>query len=453
MKKNICILLLLSLLKINCSYAQTHVIDSLNQLLQSSAQDSSRVLLLSQISGEYSRFKYDTALLLAEEGVSLARKIHFVRGEARCLSGMSFVLSSLGNTAKALQLSLEALQKAESIYDQKIIISALLTIGSAYAVAGDHKKSLEYRLRARELSSGMHDDNRLAIVYLDLGADYEYVNPDSAIYFTNLSYVFSLKLGDDYDIGSALESFGDIYLKMGKDSMAMNAYRTSIPYCIKSVDVEDYCGSTIGMAYIFKHQQKKDSSLYYAKLSYTMAESSLDVFEKISASSFLTEYYKDNHVMDSAFRYLTETVAAKDSLYSMEKTKEIQRLTAEETMRQSELADQKIKSEEDTKRTLQYIAIGVFIPFFFLIVVFLSRIKVRARVVEFLAIIGLLLLFEFITDLIFPYISDWTNDSPLWEMLILLLIAALLEPVNYRLEHWIKGHLVYNRADIESAAS
>jgi hypothetical protein len=56
---------------------------------------------------------------------------------------------------------------------------------------------------------------------------------------------------------------------------------------------------------------------------------------------------------------------------------------------------------------------------------------------------GLLLSYEFITDLIFPFISGWTNDSPLWETFILVVIATLIEPVNYRLERWVKTKLVH----------
>jgi hypothetical protein len=93
-------------------------------------------------------------------------------------------------------------------------------------------------------------------------------------------------------------------------------------------------------------------------------------------------------------------------------------------------------------RNLQLIAIAIFIPVFFLFVLFLGRIKVKARLVEFLAIVDLLLFFEFITDLVFPYISDWTNDRPIGEMLILVLIAAVLEPLNFGIENWVKKHLV-----------
>jgi hypothetical protein len=104
--------------------------------------------------------------------------------------------------------------------------------------------------------------------------------------------------------------------------------------------------------------------------------------------------------------------------------------------------------EEKAIKTLQLIAIGIFIPIFFLFVVFLARIHVRTRWIEFLAVLNLLFLFEFITDVAFPYISDWTNDSPAWEMLILVLIAALLEPLNHRVERWVKQKLVRQEVSI-----
>jgi hypothetical protein len=64
-------------------------------------------------------------------------------------------------------------------------------------------------------------------------------------------------------------------------------------------------------------------------------------------------------------------------------------------------------------------------------------------VVEFLSVLSLLLFFEFITDLIYPYVSQLTNENPIWEMSCLVILAALLEPLNFNLEHWVKGHLVH----------
>jgi peptidoglycan/LPS O-acetylase OafA/YrhL len=156
----------------------------------------------------------------------------------------------------------------------------------------------------------------------------------------------------------------------------------------------------------------------------------------------LAEIFYNKKQPDSAYLYLTESVHLKDSLRSDEKMYAVQNLSFNETMRQQEMAAQKKKAEDDHVRNLQLLAIGIFIPVFFLVVLFLGRVKVRPRLIEFLGVLGLLLSFEFITDLIFPYISDWTNDSALWEMAILVLLAMLIEPLNHRMERWVRKHLV-----------
>jgi tetratricopeptide (TPR) repeat protein len=452
MKRNICILLVACLVKISYGFAQRPTIDSLKQLLNSAEQDSTRSLLLGQLSHEYNHTNVDTALMLGEEGLTLAKKINFVKGEAECLRQIGFSFSEMGYEGKGLQLMLDALKMAESIHDQNIIIRTLLGIGVTYGRQQDYARALQYRLLAKDLASTIHNERLLMTVYLDLGADYEHLKRfDSAVYYSDQAFALGTKLGNKYTIGSALESLGDIYSKINKDSMAMNNYRVSIPFCIESGDNDDFCGSTIGMAYIFRKHGQQDSSLDYARLSYSTARKAGFVDEQLGACRFLADYYKEHRMHDSAFIYLSKAVVFKDSLFSLEKTREMQRLTTEEAMRQQDMATQKTKAEEDRVRGLQLLAIGVFIPIFFVGVLLLSKTKVRPRVVEFLGIVSLLLLFEFITDLIFPYISLLANENPIWEMLVLVILASLLEPLNFKLEHWVKDHLV--RKPLEQGSS
>jgi tetratricopeptide (TPR) repeat protein len=451
MKRNICIVLVVCLVKLNYGYTQSRSVDSLKQLLNSTKQDSTRSLLLGQLSREYGTTNADTALRLAEEGLALAKKINFVKGEAVCLRQIGFSNSRIGNNVKGLQFLLDALKMAESINDQKIVVSTLLGIGVIYADQEDYPRALQYRLLAKDLALSSGDESGLMIDYLDLGADYEHVNRfDSAVYYSEQAIALGMKLGNKLVIGSAFESLGDIYSKTNNDSMAIDNYRISFPFCIESGNNEDFCGSTIGMAYIFRKHGQQDSSLYYAKLTYSRAQNAGFVDEQLGACRFLADYYKDHHILDSAFIYLSKAVVFKDSLFSLEKTREMQRLTTEEAMRQQDMTTQKTKAEEDRVRGLQLLAIGVFIPIFFVGVLLLSRTKVRARVVEFLGIVSLLLLFEFITDLIYPYISLLANENPIWEMLVLVILAALLEPLNFKLEHWVKGHLVHKPSEQSS---
>ena len=155
----------------------------------------------------------------------------------------------------------------------------------------------------------------------------------------------------------------------------------------------------------------------------------------------LSSLFKRSGRLDSAFVYQEMAMNAKDSLNSQEKEKKIQMLTFNEQLRQTEIAEQERKSIETRKRNLEFSGIAIFIPTFFFLVLLLGKRKVRSRTIEFLGILSLLFLFEFIVLFIHPYIGHWTHESPIWMLLILVIIAVVLVPLHHRLEKWMKEKL------------
>jgi len=73
------------------------------------------------------------------------------------------------------------------------------------------------------------------------------------------------------------------------------------------------------------------------------------------------------------------------------------------------------------------------------------------RVIEIVGVIGLLIMFEFINLVIHPYLAEFTNESPLPMLLILVAIAAVIVPLHHRLEHWVKHKLVEKNQAIRLA--
>ena len=65
----------------------------------------------------------------------------------------------------------------------------------------------------------------------------------------------------------------------------------------------------------------------------------------------------------------------------------------------------------------------------------------------------MLAVFEFINLLIHPYLETFTNNSPVWMLLVLIVIGALLIPLHHRLEKWIKEKMVEKNKAIRLAAA
>jgi tetratricopeptide (TPR) repeat protein len=455
MKKDIFIFLFVCLANISCAYAQTHTIDSLKHLLQTEKQDSERCLLLERLSDEYSVMKPDSALLMAQQGLALAKQINFKEGEVYCLFTTGDMLANAGSDAKALELLLQALIKSETINEQWLSGNILRSIANVYGDQGDWKKALEYNLMARDIAAAMHDLDRQMVCTINLGDNYEKLNQlDSARFFTEQGYDYAVKNRITYIIGLTLNNLGNIYSKMQQPAVAMGNYRLSLPYSLEENANDLICETTLGMAKLFRQQHQEDSCLYYARLSYAIAQKAGFIKYALNAGNFLVDYYKQHHVVDSAYAYLSVVSAAKDSMFSQEKIREIQSLSFDETMRQQEIAAGNTAEKLRHKNNLEVLGITagilILIGLFF---VLSQSFVVHERWIKFLGIIGLLVVFEYLYIFIDPYVIKITNESPLWMLLALVLIAVVLEPIHHRIEHWITHKMIAKNKQLRLAAA
>jgi tetratricopeptide (TPR) repeat protein len=428
-------------------HSQTPEIDSLKLLLEKEERDTSRVLLLEELSVTYLTSEPDTALLLAQEGLSLSREIGFEAGEAISLNRIGAVLSSTGNDALALENLLQALEINERIKNDDGIIKNLGNISNIHANQGDYRKALNYTFKEKSIAEKLLDKRSLAISLLAIGDIYENIDKlDSARIYTQQAYELALDLKDDNNTGIALNNLGNIYVKMGQDRLAMEFYRASLKKYERGRDDEGICEVALGMAELFKNSTYPDSALIYARRSLTLARKKGFAIYTFEASQFLTAYFKAKNKIDSAFIYQQISIEANDSLFDKEKSRHIQQLTFNENIRQQKIEDEKIKTEKDRKNNLQFVGIAtVIIAVSLLLLVFYRR-KTNARVVKTASMIVLLLSFEFISLLIDPLIAKFTHHTPVYMLLALAIIAAFLIPLHHRMEKWIKEELAQKDA-------
>ncbi len=436
-------LILVSWICISAARSQSYNLDSLRYLLSKSKPDTNALKLMRALTVAYDHFHPDSSYFFGRQEFLLAQRLNNTRSEAVGLMGMSIGLRQMGNYPKALELALQSLKIFEQLKQPDAIFGVLSLINSIYYFLKDGKNCLAYAFKAMDMNKGTKDLKVLEDCYTQLSESYEVMNMnDSSLFYQLKACETALKMHDERIIAFDQENLADVYFRLNKDSEALINYRMVIPYFATHYIEEGTCESALFIAQIFDKKNLPDSAIWYGQQSLFVAQSSMLTSRQSDASDFLSAFYKKRHQPDSALKYLELSVVLKDSLFNKEKVQEMENLTFDENNRQQELQDEKKKEHEASVRNLQLILIAIFIPVFFLFVLFLGRIRVKARLVEFLAIVDLLLFFEFITDLVFPYISDWTNDRPIGEMLILVLIAAALEPLNFGFEKWVKKHLV-----------
>lgn len=444
MKTSVIGMLLLLLISYE-GITQKQTSDSLKQLLAKEIQDTSRVMLLASLSRVYLDSKPDTARLFAQMGLILARKIKYEKGEARCLRLIGVIMGETGNYPKSLEFLLQALKISETINDSEEIAHCNIDIGNNYDEQGDLEQSLFYYYKARPVYEAIHNDRLLAVTLLNIGNSYEQADQlDSALFYTRQDYQLAVQLNDAEIRGSASCNLGNIHSKMKQGDIALGYYRQSLPDIEEVADDEAWCEVTLGMAGLFKKAGYADSALFYARRSLAMADISGFPDHVLNASNFLTAYYEDLQLLDSAYAYQKISINAKDSLFSQAKEDQLRSLTFTEEIRQHEIAEAAALAADTRKKNIQMAAIGVFIPVFFGTIMFFSKRKTKPKAIGFMGLLGLLLLFEFIALLIHPYIEEWTRGIPVFMLLILVVVGSLLVPMHHKLEHWLKEKLTHN---------
>ena len=77
----------------------------------------------------------------------------------------------------------------------------------------------------------------------------------------------------------------------------------------------------------------------------------------------------------------------------------------------------------------------------------------NTKLIQFLGVVALLLVFEFLNLLLHPFLERITHHSPVLMLLALVCIAALLVPLHHKLEKWATHKLVEKNKQIRLAAA
>ncbi len=446
--RNLPLLFLFSLCSIKL-FAQAPQIDSLNKLLDSAKEDTTKVNALVKLSFYDQNFQH--GLNLAEEALQLARKIKYEKGEANALHQLGNQFEAISNFPRALYYFLEAFKIRQNINDINGVASSNESIGFVYMQQGDYEKALMYYHKANAMYNNAF--YRLAVLHGELGFLFRSVSKqDSALKYYQSSYEYFNKGDDKYQLDLTLIGLGDLQLNMGSKELALGYYREAVKNGITYTDTLGLSYSYLQMAYYYDAEQQRDSSILYAGKSLLFAQKT--VLENVIKSGKLLSNLYMNKDDNQALRYLQIAQRANDSLYSRERTTEIQNMTFNETQRENELAERGRKEAQVRDQNIQYalIAFGI-ITFIILFLIFSRSIVANEKLISFFGVLGLLVVFEFINLFLHPWLASFTHESPVFMLLALVLIASLLIPLHHRLEIWIKEKMIEKNKKIRLAAA
>ncbi len=349
--------------------------DSLKKLLSQTGQDTTRVFLLTELTFRYAFFKSDTALILGQQSIDLAQKLHFSKGEIRALHMHSNVLRIRGEFPQALEELLRAMQLSKETYNYEEEANCLIYIAAIYLDLGENRQALNYLFQSKKIYERI-SKQMLTIGLTRIGMAYEKLNLlDSALYFQQLAHTARIP-GSLHAQAVILGNLGTIYNRLGNRRQALHYYQQAVQLAFNSGDIVNGTRSQYQIAELYYNLNKLDSSFHYTQLSFVNAKKSARILTLLNASSLLSKLYKAKGSLDSAYHYQQIAMSVKDSLFGAEKFQKLQllNLTEQQRVQQIEQRQKEVQQEQERfKNRISTYALLSVVGVFLLLAIILYR--------------------------------------------------------------------------------
>lgn len=304
--------------------------DSLKQVLalQDTLSPTSRMMILARIAAYSS--SPDDVLGYSNKLLELSSKYKNYRYITEAYQSIGVAYRLIGNLKKSLEKLFLSANLAIEHDDKKQLTIAYLEIANTYTANHDNRNALLYNRKAVSIIRSRGDKQQLAINLLNTGYNYYTLDElDSALLLYNeaepLFENIGLKIGKAYTVGNKAL----VYWKQGK-------YLPAEEGLLLAIKMLEPLGDQFGMADYYNQlgrlhaeQRNLEKAIRYTRKAYDIAKTQ-DLKEQLrDASHLLSELYQTRKNYAQAFTYQSRYINYKDSIESSETTKQLANLRTE----------------------------------------------------------------------------------------------------------------------------
>ena len=333
-------------------------IDSLGKALLTEKADTNRVNTLNELANTLSQ--EDSILRFALEGLSLSKKLNYLKGEAES----SLILGRMhlieGNMPSAFQYVQKAIELFKKTGDDTKVLDGLNLYAALMTHQNNFREQLNIYFEARKIGLKLHDSDRLQMVLGNIGTTYKYFGKnDSAEIYYKKAYELSTKIKNDISRAGLLSSLGLLYLDEGRYGEATQALQQASSFSYLD-NARYWIGEVyFGIAKLYSKNNNLDSSIYYANKSFETENGNPDSVSRIiNAAQFLSELYEQKENYKEALHFHKLATKGKDSAYNGEKAQQLSSLLLKEKEKEQEIISAK---KEFQNKLLIYMSLSIIL--------------------------------------------------------------------------------------------
>lgn len=294
-------------------------------LAQPSVQHLSADSLLEQAM-EWPRKNPTKALALTAQIIHSSTASDSIKGEAYNLRGVALV--SLGTRDSALWYYQKALTIFEKSNQLKAIAATSNHIGRFYR-KDNFNEALKFYDRALEIYTSLGDEDGRATILNESGVAFEYAGQYDAArsrYATSLEMRRQAK--DTIGIAYSLEFISGVLMLEGQYQEALN-YNLEAWHLRKKInDTFGLCLNALSLARIYFHLENYEAAMTYARESEALSIAMEYIDIRPSLYALLRDISKARKQVDSALFFSSKYDLYKDSIFALDKNRQVEALTA-----------------------------------------------------------------------------------------------------------------------------
>ncbi len=277
--------LLLLLLPFHVS-GQNSNIDSLQQLLTHTEQDSTRILLNAQLAAEFLESDKDSALAIVASAIPLAENISFKAGLFELLQTKGRIHVYHANNDSAIVAFEAAYGIARDLGDLRRSVKILLDLADACNTVNKKRRSIEYLEWSRELAQRLKDNELLFTILNKTGSVYSYL---TAYDTSEIFYKKALAL--QAEIGNRTHESG-VLMNLGNNAARANDLDKALTYYQRALELNVDLGDKPWEALIYGQMGYSCFMLGALPSSILYYQSALKIYELENDNSGIVLTYK-----------------------------------------------------------------------------------------------------------------------------------------------------------------
>jgi serine phosphatase RsbU (regulator of sigma subunit) len=353
-----------------------YTIDSLQNLINSTTNDTTKILALISSSNQYKDNNLENALKFAQQALELATKLNYKKKIDFSQNSLGELYLMKGDYGQALTYFFKALKNAENLKDDLEIARSNNGVGQIFYHQKDYSPALEYFNKSLITFRKLNYKKGVLKNYNDIGIIFTIQKRyNEALQDYDSLLKISEAIGNKQGISVCYANISVVYYQMNKMNMA-------IEYTIKAIKMDEEAEtldnksllgsySNLGALYI-QNKQLENAAIALQKAMTYVKNANDKVLVKGLYDNF-SELYQKNNNYQKAFEYAQLASVFQDSIYNESNSRQTNELTARYEAENKEqlisnlerdnvLSDEQLKRENNFKTylTIFCVLVAVF---------------------------------------------------------------------------------------------